>query len=122
LLKSLQQHLVQQLLDTIRWAVVDAAAAQPWASHRPPLRRPRSHKQQQQTHVSGRQQQAGGSSGALASPAVRLLHVLLQAWLNVLRRVLPARMAADILAQVNATPTRSSKHRRTVVLFELLIY
>jgi hypothetical protein len=92
LLKSLQQHLVQQLQDTLRWAVENAAAAQPWTSHRPPLRRPGSSKQQQH-----------GAGSALASPPVRLLHVLLQSWLYVLRRVLPARMAADMLSQVSGT-------------------
>jgi hypothetical protein len=104
---SLQQHLVQQMQDTLRWAVVEAAAAQPWHSHRPPLRPPGSHKQQQQqqqqqqqVHTAGQQQQAGTGSSVLASPAVRQWHVLLQAWLYVLRRVLPTRIAADILAQV----------------------
>jgi hypothetical protein len=110
LLTSLQQHLVQQLQDTLRWAVVEAAAAQPWHSHRPPLRHPGSLKQQQQqqqaqmqTHVPEKQQQQAGTASApsvLASPGVRLWHVLLQAWVYVLRRVLPTRMAADLLAQV----------------------
>jgi hypothetical protein len=95
LLAPLQQHLVQQMQDTLRWAVVEAAAAQPWLSHRPPLRQPGSNKQQQQ-----QQQQAGTGSSVLASPAVRLWHVLLQAWLYVMRRFLPSRMAAEILAQV----------------------
>ncbi|KAF6255360.1 hypothetical protein COO60DRAFT_227963 [Scenedesmus sp. NREL 46B-D3] len=106
LLASLQQHLTQQMQDTLRWAVLEAAAAQPWGCHRPPLRRPGSRKQQQAHEPTG-QQQAGSGSGALASPAVRLWHVLLQAWLCVLRRVLPARAAADVLAQVLLQTTQS---------------
>lgn len=48
---------------------------------------------------------AGGTAACFtATPGVRLWHVLLQAWLYALRRILPTSMAADLLSQVGAAP------------------
>lgn len=99
---DLQQSLTQQLVSTVNWAVLSSLQEQPWTSHKQPLGSKRStsaggsSKQQQQ-------QQDGGNctaSAAVASPAVRVWHMLMQTWQYTLRRVLPATMTVEIVGEV----------------------
>lgn len=99
---NLQQSLIEQLVSTVHWAVMPSLQEQLWTSHRQPL----SSKQSTTGRTSSRQQQQDAASGigaysAVASPGVRVWHMLMQAWQYTLRRVLPATMTVEIIGQVS---------------------